>query len=701
MKNLLSLVFLISLFQSCQKAPSPPNIVVLYTDDQRFNTINAWGNEEIHTPNMDKLAEMGVSFTRTYVMGSHHGAVCAPSRAMLLSGRPYFNIPKEYIDRGHLPNEHNFDFTTFPEMFRQQGYATFFTGKWHNHTSKLRQGFESGKNIFIGGMHWPKAGGHVNPQLWDYDETGKYSNENRWKGENFSSQMYSDAAVEFIENSKDKKPFCLYVAYTSPHDPREAPAEFLELYDTSKITLPANFFPQHPFDNGHLRIRDELLAPFPRTPGIVKQEIAGYYAMVSEVDAQIGRVVDALESSGQLDNTIIVFAGDNGLAVGQHGLLGKQNLYEHSARVPLIIAAPGIEGNRKANTLCYLYDIFPTLCDLTGTEIPASVQGKSLLPAIQNEAAIIRTNIALAHAQQQRAIRTDDDWKLIRYFVKGVNHTQLYNLKEDPWEVVNLADRPEFAEKQKELENMLSSQILASNDNFLQPSISLKHEGFGQPVKVSINKPFPELELRYSLDGTAPNQESILYETPFSCAERTIVKAQIFIKNRAIGDLIEEEASPSKNIKTAILTTPPAKRYKGNDVFTLFDNQSGDVDFKNEKWLGFRAKDFEIIIDLGESQTLNEIGIGYLINHGSWIFAPTEVEASFSIDGQHFVPLFKESMEESTNQKESVVSSYIKKISPVNANFLKLKVSNIGKCPDWHTGAGEPAWLFVDEVIFE
>lgn len=700
MKNHLFYFLLILCFYNCQDSKKALNVVVLYTDDQRFNTIQAWGNEEVHTPNMDRLAKMGMSFTHAHVMGSHHGAVCAPSRAMLLSGKPYFNIPRDYIDRGRANFSTNFDFMTFPEMFREQGYSTFFTGKWHNHTSKLRQGFENGKNVFIGGMHFPNVGGHKNPELWDFDSTGQYPKANKWQGDHFSSQMYSDAAVEFIENQPAENPFCLYVAYTSPHDPREAPEEYLTMYDTSKITLPINFMPEHPFDNGHLRIRDENLAPFPRTPEIIKTEIAAYYAMVSEVDAQIGRVLDALEAKNQLEHTVIVFAGDNGLAVGQHGLLGKQNLYEHSARVPLIIAAPNIKGNRKAETLCYIHDIFPTICDLTNSERPTSVEGLSLMPALQNEQTKIREKVFLSHAKQQRAVRTNDGWKLIRYFVNGTAHTQLYNVKNDPYEVQNLADNPEYASKQKELSEALSDHILNSNDNFLTPSIQINHEGFGKPVNVSISQPFPELELRYTLDGSTPNIESPIYENPFSVSERTTVKTQIFQKGKPINAIIESEVSPAQDLKFAALKNQPSKRYASNREFTLLDNQRGSLEYKDNKWLGFDGEDLEIVIQFKEERTISKVGFGYLKNYGAWIFPPSEVEV-FASNHPNYKSILFENIEMDPSNKNAESLTFEKKIEPVKTQYLKIKISNIGQSPEWHEGAGKKAWLFVDEIMIE
>src|SRR5690606_25798798 len=190
---------------------------------------------------------------------------------------------------------------------------------------------------------------------------------------------------EFLNRDMNSQPFFLYLSYTAPHDPRMAPEEFASQYPPDEILLPENFMPEHPFPNGELKIRDENLAPFPRTEENTREHIAAYYAMISHVDAQIGRVLDALDQSGQAENTMIIFAGDNGLAVGQHGLMGKQNLYEHSIRVPLIISGPGIPQGEKRETLCYLLDLFPTLCEFIDIPTPDSVEGVSFAPVISAE----------------------------------------------------------------------------------------------------------------------------------------------------------------------------------------------------------------------------------------------------------------------------------------------------------------------------
>ncbi|MHC4720996.1 MAG: sulfatase-like hydrolase/transferase [Planctomycetota bacterium] len=416
-----------------------PNILFLFTDDQRFDTIRALGNKEIITPNMDRLVHRGTTFTNAYIMGSMSGAVCMPSRAMLLSGKNLFDL----VDKGRtIPAEH----PMLPEIFRDDGYITFGTGKWHNGKEPFARSFTAGANIFFGGM-WD----HYRVPIHDFDPTGKYLKEERYRKEGkHSSELFSDAAIDFLQNYKDEKPFFVYVSYTAPHDPRTAPKKYHDMYDPKKIPLPKNFMTEHPFDNGEMRIRDEKLAGWPRTPEEVRRHIADYYAMITHVDAQIGRVLKALKKTGQQENTIIIFSTDNGLAVGRHGLMGKQNLYEHSVHVPLIINGPGIPKSKKRDGLCYVHDIYPTLCDLTGVAIPYSVKSKSLVPVIGSPEKKIRDTLFFAYKDIQRGIR-DERYKLILYFVNGKGTAQLFDLRSDPLELKNLVDDPQYSKQLQQL----------------------------------------------------------------------------------------------------------------------------------------------------------------------------------------------------------------------------------------------------------
>ena len=403
-----------------------PNVLVLFTDDQRFSAVNALFNPAVHTPNMDRLARNGTAFTNTHIMGSMSGAVCMPSRAMLMSGRNLFHLD----GMGQkIPDEH----VTLPELLRGQGYNTFGTGKWHNGPAAYARSFSAGANIFFGGMS-----DHLKVPVHDFDPDGKYPKEKRYIADGFSSVIFSDSAIRFLDGYEGDAPFFMYVSYTAPHDPRMAPKEYADLYPPKEIELPPNFMPLHPFDNGEMKIRDENLAPFPRTPENTREQIAAYYAMVTHADAQIGRVLKALEESGKADDTIIIFAADNGLAVGQHGLMGKQNLYEHSVRVPMVFSGPGIPQGKTCDALCYLHDIYPTICDLTGAAIPDTVESESVEPFIRGRKREIRETLYGAYKDIQRMV-CDRRWKLILYNVDGVRTTQLFDLETDPWEMNDLS----------------------------------------------------------------------------------------------------------------------------------------------------------------------------------------------------------------------------------------------------------------------
>jgi arylsulfatase A-like enzyme len=235
------------------------------------------------------------------------------------------------------------------------------------------------------------------------------------------------------------------------------------MYRAEDMKLPPSFLPEHPFDNGMLRIRDEELAGFPRTPDEVRKHIADYYAMVSHDDYQVGRILDALKKSGRYDNTIIVYTSDNGLAVGKHGLMGKQNVYEHSVRVPLVVSGPGIPRGEVRDQLCYIYDIYPTLCERAGLPTPETVQFKTLNKVIDDKEGVHREYLHFAFMSWQRAIR-NGQFKLIEYCVNGSRFTQLFDLKTDPGEMNNLAGNLEYAQQLNRLRSLLELEKVKLND---------------------------------------------------------------------------------------------------------------------------------------------------------------------------------------------------------------------------------------------
>jgi arylsulfatase A-like enzyme len=199
--------------------------------------------------------------------------------------------------------------------------------------------------------------------------------------------------------------------------------------------------------------RDENLAPWPRTEDVIRDQLAEYYGLITHLDEHIGRVLRALKKSDHAENTIIIYAADHGLAVGSHGLLGKQNIYEHSMGCPLVFAGPGIPKGSSTEAFSYLLDIFPTVCALTGMQAPPDVEGKNLQPIWEGKVDNVRDSIFLSFSKIQRSMR-DERWKLIRY--PRINHTQLFDLKDDPDELNNLAKDPAQAERIKEMLHLLT-----------------------------------------------------------------------------------------------------------------------------------------------------------------------------------------------------------------------------------------------------
>ncbi|MDX2070351.1 MAG: sulfatase-like hydrolase/transferase [Haliscomenobacter sp.] len=460
MKAVFKCLFIcLSLYAEIQAQSTKPNILILFTDDHTYHALGALGNKVVKTPHMDELVKNGTTFSRASCLGGKHGALCVVSRAGILTGRYLNSLPG---GADVIPTDH----TMMPEHLKKFGYKTFATGKWHNDKAAHFRAFDEADNIFFGGMHFPDEGGHEHANLYHYDPSGQYPKSAQWSAEKFSSTLYADAAVAYLnQNKQSQQPFFAYVAFTSPHDPRTPPAPYDKMYDPNKIPLPKNFLPQHPFDNGEMEVRDEQLLPKVRTPEMIKKELAIYYGMISEVDAQIGRIIQTLKTNGQYDNTLIIFAGDNGLAVGSHGLVGKQSVYEHSMRVPLVMVGPGVPKNQKTDALCYLSDIFPTVCSFLGIEKPVSSEGKNLLEAIRNPQAIFRQNIYYKYRDIQLAVRTHDDWKLIKYNVKGIEHQQLFNLKKDPWETKNLAMDKKHQARLATLTETLKAEMAFYHDN--------------------------------------------------------------------------------------------------------------------------------------------------------------------------------------------------------------------------------------------
>lgn len=384
-----------------------PNVLVLIADDHRADALSAFGHPSVRTPALDRLAASGTALRNAFTTVP----ICTPARAELLSGADAFRCGVRFFGEAIRP-----EFVWMPQAFANAGYLTFFVGKWHNDGRPEERGFALARRVFPRGMgpHWMR-----------FSEDGGTV-------EGFSSELFAEAAIEFLHRPSDR-PWFAYVAFTAPHDPRTPPAGYR--YDPGNVPLPANYMPEHPFDNGEMVVRDERLERWPRTQGAIRRHLADYYGMITHLDAQIGRILQALEETHQAERTIVLYLSDHGLAVGSHGLMGKQNMYDHSVRVPAILRGPGVPAGEERAGLCFGFDLYPTLCELAGIPVPETVQGRSLLPLLDGAQRPVREAVFGAYREVQRMIRTDR-WKYIEY--PEVGRAQLFDLQNDPHELRDL-----------------------------------------------------------------------------------------------------------------------------------------------------------------------------------------------------------------------------------------------------------------------
>lgn len=467
--------------RSPETTENQPNILFLFADDFTYNAVHALGNEVIHTPNLDRLVQSGVSFTHAYNMGGWHGAICVASRSMIISGVslwPALEVEKKWQSSNGAAVE-----GTWGKLMEAKGYHTYMTGKWHIQADVNRV-FQNTKDIRPGGMpkdHWvgnDTIGSVLSDTYRRGDDLGKVLplGYNRplspqdtawsasdpvhggyWEGGTHWSEVVKQNALQFLQQAGNhENPFFMYLAFNAPHDPRQAPKEYLDLYPLEDIPLPANWLPDYPYKDsiGNTPLlRDEALAPYPRTEFAVRTHIREYYAIISHLDQQIGEILDALEDSGQMDNTYIFFTGDHGLSVGQHGLLGKQSLFDHSIRVPLVMKGPGIPENTRIGADVYLQDIMATSLELAGIEKPPQVFFNSFLDLARGQRKEGHyQSIYGAYVNFQRMIRKDN-FKLIVY--PKIKKVLLFDLKNDPYETNDLSQDPQQADRIERLFNEL------------------------------------------------------------------------------------------------------------------------------------------------------------------------------------------------------------------------------------------------------
>lgn len=426
-----------------------PNVLFLFADDFTYEAVRAFGHTDIDTPNLDRLAARGTTFTRAYNMGSWSGAVCVASRTMLNTGRSVWDAGAVYKET----DKERQSGVLWSQLMSKAGYKTYMTGKWHVQTDATKV-FDMVMDVRPG-MPKTVPTAYNRPIAGQTDAWSPYDKSlgGFWEGGKHWSEVVNDHTITFLNDAKQQeKPFFIYAAFNAPHDPRQAPKEYEDMYPLSRIKVPENFIPEYPYKDDigcSEKLRDEHLAPMPRTEFAVKTHRSEYYALITHLDVQIGKILDALDANGQADNTWIFFTADHGLAVGHHGLIGKQNMYDHSVRVPFIVAGPGVAKGAKNDNAIYLQDVMATALDLAEAEKPQHVFFHSLRPLLNGtQKQSSYESVYGAYLELQRAV-THDGWKLIAYPKAKV--LRLYHLAEDPQEMTDLAAKPEHAALKKEM----------------------------------------------------------------------------------------------------------------------------------------------------------------------------------------------------------------------------------------------------------
>ena len=481
--HIRAFVSLLALLAASLSAQARPNILLIVVDDQSPFDLKPYAPDTAcRTPVIDGLAAQGTVVDGAYQMGSWSGAVCTPSRHMIMSGRTVWHLPKRGI-RGeqHNPNcPDDLAEQTLAAVFNRAGYDTMRTCKRGNSYKAANAQFAVVR-----------------------DKTCRKAD-----AEN-GSPWHAERVLEYLaerQQRDDQDPFLIYLGFSHPHDPRWAPDDLLAHYGADNQgpqgapseqapPLPVNYLPAHPFHHGHPGLRDEVNVQGVlrrRDEATIRNELGRQFACNENIDQQIGRVLARLEEMGELDDTIVVYTADHGMAIGRHGLQGKQNLYEHTWRVPMIVKGPGVPAGARVRGNVYLLDLLPTLCDYAGIAPPQTVEGVSMRPVLSGDRDVSRDVLYGVYAggtkPGMRCVRKGD-WKLIQYDVLdgSVRKTQLFHLGDNPDELleqhavdvvqaltgnkpqrdqVNLADDPRYTAQRQELEALLLAEMERLDDPY-------------------------------------------------------------------------------------------------------------------------------------------------------------------------------------------------------------------------------------------
>ena len=636
MRKLL-LLFSLALTGCAQKSDLP-NIIIIFTDDQGYGDVGCYGADGFETPNLDQMAKDGIRFTDFYVSQ----AVCSASRASLMTGSYSERVG---VQGALLPWDLNGldpKTETIAKLLKRHGYTNGVFGKWHlGHMEKylpLQNGFDEYAGLICSNDMWPvdydgnplinkKRSYYPTMSFWD-------GNEPKNSIETFENQgqlttLITDRAVDFIKRNKDN-PFFLYVPHPMPHQPIAVSEKFAG-----------------------------------------KSELGLYGDVMMEIDWSVGEILKTLKENSIDENTLVIFASDNGPALnfgkwgGSAGPLreGKGTMWEGGARVPCIMRWPEkISQNQNISNIAGTIDIYPTIAEIVGErEIRNKIDGVSLMTILNGEPnANPRDELFYYYGENLIAVRKGN-WKLVfphehRSYInvepgknlhpgpygKGIAGLELYDLEYDIGETTDLA--AQFPEVVKDLEKLSESARTTLGDKLTDRVGS---------------------EAYTTICGVRPS----------------IVK----LNHSAIA-------------KKIMLVNNAHKKYSGENVNALVNGVGGTLNFRDVSWQGFEAEDMVATIDLGQIQKVNSIEARFLQDQVVWIFLPQKVEIEHSLDGQHFESIYEYYPNNDFSLKQDI---FHYKAMPENlkTRYIRVNGMNLNTCPDYHPGAGGPSWVFTDEIV--
>lgn len=467
MKRIITAFVLLLAGQVLPASAAQPNVLLMMADDLTATALSCYGNRLCQTPNIDRLAASGTRFTRAFCQATY----CGPSRASLLSGYyPHatgvfgYTSPRPAIGQR----------ATWPQYFKNAGYYTARVGKIYH--MGVPGGIEEGGDGADDPASWTEKFNSPGPE-WKAPGSGETleGNPDGKKpvvgGNTFvvveadgDDLVHADGrtaakAVELIEKHADK-PFFLAVGFVRPHVPFVAPKKYFEPF------LPFDKLPLPPKVDGDWNdipkagINYKTSANMKMDVRRQKKALGGYYAAVAYMDAQVGKVLAALQRSGQADNTIVIFTSDHGYHLGEHDFWAKVSLHDESALVPLIVRAPG-KRPAVCHSLVELLDLFPTTASLCDLEVPSRLQGCNIAPLFDDPTQRVREAAFSVAPSRKGFLLREANWAYLQYAEDASQGSELFDLKNDPQQYTNLAAKPEFAPVVARFQAQLAAKLRA------------------------------------------------------------------------------------------------------------------------------------------------------------------------------------------------------------------------------------------------